>query len=134
MVEQHDLTKNWIHLGLGATSTTEPPFTGMEWFADYTKRHEGDGKEGRLVTVGTFSESLDSWEMHPHGTEVVLCLEGEATLIHEVDGGTQSTTLGPQKYAINPPGVWHTIDVTGEAKMLFITAGFGTQHKPRQKA
>ena len=35
------------------------------------------------------------------------------------------------EYAINAPGVWHTADVTGEATALFITAGKGTEHRPR---
>lgn len=34
-------------------------------------------------------------------------------------------------YAINPRGVWHTADVAGHATALFITAGVGTEHRPR---
>jgi hypothetical protein len=37
----------------------------------------------------------------------------------------------PGQYAINEPGTWHTADVTGETTALFITAGLGTQHRPR---
>ena len=32
---------------------------------------------------------------------------------------------------INPPGVWHTADITGTATALFVTAGMGTQNRPR---
>ncbi len=32
---------------------------------------------------------------------------------------------------VNPPGVWHTADVTGEATALFITPGLDTDHRPR---
>ena len=35
------------------------------------------------------------------------------------------------EYAINPPGVWHTADVESEATALFITAGLGTELRPR---
>jgi hypothetical protein len=31
----------------------------------------------------------------------------------------------------NPPGWWHTADVTGSATALFITAGLGTEHRAR---
>lgn len=133
MGDKHNIGENFIHLGLGATSTVEPPFTGMEWYGAYTERHKSDGKEGRLVSFGEFAESLTIWEMHPHGSEVVLCLEGEATLIQEVEGGEKRIDLGPKDFAINPPGVWHTFDVKTKAKCLFITAGEGTQHKPRAK-
>lgn len=34
-------------------------------------------------------------------------------------------------YAINPRGVWHTADVEDTATALFITAGGGTDHRPR---
>ena len=47
------------------------------------------------------------------------------------DGRRESVTLGPGEYAINPPGVWHTADIAGEATGVFITAGAGTQHRPR---
>jgi hypothetical protein len=48
-----------------------------------------------------------------------------------VDGSKQSLQLGPGDYAINEPGTWHSADVVGEATALFITAGMGTQHRPR---
>lgn len=121
-----------IHLGLGAKAVVEPDFTGMEWYADYVGRHADDGVEGRLVSLYTFSESWDSWEMHPHGDEVVICTAGQITLHQEMaDGTTAMVTLGPGEYAINPPGVWHTADVDGQATALFITAGLGTEHRPR---
>ena len=47
------------------------------------------------------------------------------------DGSVSTTTLGPGQYAINDPGVWHTADVAGVASALFITAGLGTEHRPR---
>lgn len=122
-----------IHLGLGATAVAEPEFTGMDWYAGYGERHDAvDGKEGRIVAMYRFSESWDSWERHPNGHEVVLCTEGRMTLHQELaDGGTASVTIGPGEYAINPPGAWHTADVEGEATALFITAGLGTDHRPR---
>lgn len=128
----HSLLTDPIHLGLGATAMAQPPFTGMEWYADYSARTEGDGKEGRLVSMYRFTQSWDSWEMHPAGDEVVLCVAGEMTVHQEgADGAVTRVTLGPGDYAINAPGVWHTADVAGEATALFITAGQGTEHRPR---
>ena len=121
-----------IHLGLGATAVPQPPFTGMEWYAAYGERHDADGAEGRLVSLHRFTESWDSWEMHPEGEEVVLCLEGAMTLHQEhADGRTATVRIAAGEYAINPRGTWHTADVEGEAAALFITAGIGTEHRPR---
>lgn len=127
-----NLNHAFIHLGLGATAVPQPPFSGLEWYAGYGARHGADGNEGRLVSLYTFAEPWDSWEMHPEGSEVVLCIAGEMTLIQEFpDGREARVTLGPHEYAINEPGVWHTADVEGSATAVFITAGIGTQHRPR---
>lgn len=126
-----NLSTRPVHLGLGTTMVSEPPFTGMSWYEDYTARHADDGAEGRLVSMHTFEKSWDMWEMHPQGSELVLCTAGELTLIQERDGAETRVTLQPGEYAINAPGVWHTADVRGPATAVFITAGLGTEHRPR---
>ncbi len=120
-----------VHLGLGARAVSEPEFTGMDWYAAYGERHASDGVEGRLVSMFTFNAPWDSWEMHPEGHEVVLCIAGSMTLIQEHDGGQIRTTLDPGEYAINEPGVWHTADAQSSVTALFSTAGVGTQHRAR---
>lgn len=131
MTEARSLERFPLHLGLGASAVPQPEFTGMEWYAGYAARHDGDGAEGRLVSLYTFTESWTSWEMHPAGAEVVVCTAGEITLIQELDGREQSVTLRTGEYAVNPPGIWHTADVSDTATALFITAGLGTEHRPR---
>ena len=132
-MKSHVLTQHPLHLGLGATAEIEPEFTGvMDWYMDYGKRHAEDGSEGRLVIMHTYNESWDMWEMHPAGSEVVLCVVGTLTLHQQRrDGSTTTVTLGPGEYAINEPGIWHTADVSDKATALFITAGLGTQHRQR---
>ncbi len=127
------LDSNLIHLGLGATAEVEPEFTGdMSWYGGYTQRHASDGVEGRLVAMHSFTEPWEVWEMHPLGSEVVVCTAGEMTLHQELPDGTQqSATIRAGEYAINDPGVWHTADVSEHATALFITAGLDTQHRPR---
>jgi mannose-6-phosphate isomerase-like protein (cupin superfamily) len=121
-----------IHLGLGAKAAPEPEFTGMDWYQGYAERHSTDGPEGRLVSLYRFEEPWTSWEMHPAGDEVVVCIEGTLTLHQQfADATERSVTLGPGDYAINPPGAWHTADCEGRVTALFITAGEGTQHRPR---
>jgi mannose-6-phosphate isomerase-like protein (cupin superfamily) len=107
-----------VHLGLGATAIVQEAFTGdAAWY------------EGRLVTVHTFHAPWASWEMHPEGDELVVCIAGRMMLHQE--GGVVSLTLAPGQAAVSPPGVWHTADTEGEVSALFITAGVGTEHRPR---
>ena len=131
-----NLSKNPIHLGLGATSVVLPEFTGdPEWYMTYGRETQSDGREGRLVTMHTFSDSWDVWEVHPHGTEVVLCTAGQITLTQRKggpEGDEVVVELGPGDYAINEPGDWHTADVDAEATCIFITAGLGTENHPRE--
>jgi mannose-6-phosphate isomerase-like protein (cupin superfamily) len=124
-----------IHLGGGASAAPQPEFPrderAMQWYMDYAARHAEDGTEGRLVSSYRFTEDWPSWEMHPAGAEVVICIGGSMTLIQELDGKEMRTTLSSGEYAINPPGVWHTADIHGEAAGIFITAGVGTEHRAR---
>lgn len=128
-----DISRHPIHLGLGASAVIQPEFTGdMSWYEAYGERHADDDAEGRLVGMHTFSGDWDVWEVHPEGSEVVLCVAGSMTLHQEKpDGLRASVTLGPGEYAINEPGTWHTADVPDEATAVFITAGKGTRHRPR---
>lgn len=125
------LSHHPVHLGLGASAVSEPHFTGMEWYEQYAARHADEGKEARLVSMHSFDGPWDSWEMHPEGSEVIICIEGEMTLVRQIDGEEARTTLRPGEYAINDPGIWHTADIEKRATAIFITAGLGTKIKTR---
>lgn len=126
------LGDSFIHLGLGATAEPQPPFDGMAWYEAYGARYPDDGTEGRLVSQHVFTQGWPSWEMHPRGAEVVICTEGAMVLTQEFpDGRRETIALAAGDYAINPPGVWHIADVEAQATAIFITAGEGTQHRPR---
>ncbi|MEM7140348.1 MAG: cupin domain-containing protein [Actinomycetota bacterium] len=129
-----DIEQTPLHLGLGAAVAVLPAWTGdMSWYEDYGAAHGADGNEGRLVSVHTFDADWDQWEVHPQGHEIVLCLEGTIRLHQELLAGTTvSVEIAPGQAVINEPGVWHTADVVGgPVKALFITAGLGTEGRPR---
>jgi hypothetical protein len=128
-----DISSHPVHLGLGATVEVEPAFTGEPaWYEAYGRRHAADGVEGRLVSMFTFAEPWTVWEMHPAGSELVLCVSGEMTLHQErADGSRATVTLAAGQYAVNEPGTWHTADVSAPATAVFVTAGEGTEHRPR---
>ena len=127
-----ELARFPLHLGLGATAVVLDEMDGTpDWYARYGAAHASDGSEGRLVSLHRFSGSWDSWEVHPHGHEVVICIEGAMTLHQEIDGAVETVRLESGHAAINPPGAWHTADIEGSAAAVFITAGMGTEVRPR---
>jgi mannose-6-phosphate isomerase-like protein (cupin superfamily) len=132
MSEPFDLTATPVHLGLGATAVPLPGFSwDPSYFGPYLERTAADGDEGRLVTMFNFDEPWSVWEAHPRGAELVVCVSGRATVIQQDGGEVRRVDLGAGQAIVNPPGVWHTAD-TGEATtMLFVTAGRGTEHRPR---
>jgi len=127
-----DLAEHPVHLGLGATVERLGRFTGTpDWYQAYEAVHAADGAEGRLVSLHTFTESWDSWEMHPVGEELVVVVAGLLTLHQELPGGVETVGLRPGQAVVNPAGVWHTADVATEATAVFVTAGAGTQVRTR---
>jgi quercetin dioxygenase-like cupin family protein len=121
-----------VHLGRGAIAYTLPEMDGSsDWFERYRRDTEAEGNDGRLVSMYTFTEPWATWEVHPNGHEVVVCTAGEMTLHQEIDGNVRTVTLHAGEATINAPGVWHTADVDAPATALFITAGMGTQVRPR---
>ena len=126
---------NFAHLGLGATTVPLPTHTGeIEWYVGYGQDHATDGFEGRLVSMHTFTESWDTWEMHPNGSELVLCTAGSVSLTQEApDGTVSSVTISAGQAVVNAPGVWHTADLIDgrPTTAVFITAGIGTEMRGR---
>lgn len=87
--------------------------------------------QGRLMTGFTFSEPWTMWERHPAGEELVMLLEGVATLVLEEDGQQRTVELSqPGSYVLVPQGVWHTARTGVQTTMLFLTPGTGTEHRP----
>ncbi|MDL2339955.1 MAG: cupin domain-containing protein [Pseudomonadota bacterium] len=131
-MESRNLSRFPIHLDLRGGAIPQPDFEGECWYEGYAQRTSGDGPSGRLVSLFTFTQAWETWEMHPVGDEVVLCIEGEMTLHQEhADGSKQALVLHAGDYAINPPGCWHTADASLPVTALFITCGQGTTHRPR---
>jgi mannose-6-phosphate isomerase-like protein (cupin superfamily) len=130
--EPIDLTTTPIHLGLGATASV---IDGFSWdpavLVAYGQAAADDGIEGRMVMIFDGDESWTSWERHPVGEEVVICLSGHATAICERDGEEVRFELTPGMAMINPKGAWHTADLHERTMLMTITPGAGTQHRPR---
>lgn len=86
--------------------------------------------DGTLVTFGTGEGDWATWEMHPQGDEVLLLLEGAATMVFERPDADEIHAMRPGSLLVVPAGTWHRGIRQRGVKMLFMTYGPGTTHKP----
>lgn len=89
-------------------------------------------RSGQSWLVSEFECSADwpNWEMHPHADEFVYLLAGEAVFQLQGEGGITDIPLKGRGAVVVPKGVWHTAKVSVPSRMLFVTLGAGTQHRP----
>ena len=88
---------------------------------------------GRLL-VARFDFTCDwpTWEIHPHGDEVVTLISGAADMVLELPHGRDTLPLRkPGDFAIVPKGTWHTARISTPTSMLFVTPGEGTGNAVR---
>ncbi|MFD0690234.1 cupin domain-containing protein [Actinomadura fibrosa] len=127
-----DLRTTPVHLGLGSTVKRVEGFAwDPEVLQAYSAAVAADGAEGRMVMIFDGDGPGDHWERHPAGDELVVCLSGSVTVTRDLDGMPARVLLGPGEATVNPAGVWHAVDMTGPTSILAITAGLGTDHRPR---
>jgi mannose-6-phosphate isomerase-like protein (cupin superfamily) len=87
-------------------------------------------EKGRLLSVLPMGADWTNWEMHPAGDEILFMLEGKATFVLDLSAGLREVVLSAGRLLVIPKGVWHTAKVSEPARLLAITAGLGTQHRP----
>ena len=94
----------------------------------------GDFRNEYLVAINAFSVDWPMWEKHPNGDEVVCLLSGAVEFVLETSHGNKKIELTESgSYVIVPKGTWHTARTKVPTRMLFITAGEGTEHREISK-
>ncbi len=87
-----------------------------------------------LVSEFECSSDWPHWEMHPEADEFVYLLSGEAMFQLQGEEGITRIPLKDRGAVVVPKGVWHTAKVATTSRMLFVTRGAGTQHRPVRKS
>ena len=101
---------------------------GAKFWAGIAQRDDLD--QGRLMGSTDQSADWDHWERHPAGDEILTLLSGEMELVLDTEAGERRATLRPGETFIVPMGVWHRGIVKAPGRLLFITPGAGTEHRP----
>lgn len=131
-VESYSAVETYIHLGPNGTAVPLP-VTSTFW-EELASGAFSDLGPGRLVSTYNFTENWGNWEKHPSGEELVILLAGAMDLVLSMNGQEQRTSLTtPGQFLIIPRDTWHTATIPQRALVTFVTAGEGTQHRPRTK-
>ena len=125
MIEAFDLEQAFLSLNSGGRVDV---LAGEHFGARLSK-----APTDMAYLVGVYPVTADwpHWEMHPKGHEVLVFLEGRVEMTIEEDGERRTVEVGPGSTLVIPPGAWHTARVLEPGRMLAVTFGEGTQHRPR---
>ena len=119
-----DLEQVYLALGSAGTVAELPGETFMDRLAlsppDMTY----------LMGVYPVSTDWPHWEMHPAGHEVLVMLEGRLEMVIDHEGAVTSHEMGPGTTLVMPPGAWHRAKVIEPGRLLGVTCGLGTEHRP----
>jgi quercetin dioxygenase-like cupin family protein len=119
------------YLRVRGDASIEPLPVNAEFWPKLMSGALGTFHHEYLVTTFAYDTDWPNWEMHPNGDEVVLLLEGRVTFVLERDGSEARLDLAEAgAYVLVQRGTWHTAKTSTHCRMLFITAGEGTQHRP----
>ncbi len=121
-----DLRQNYVHLDNdgGAEAVEGGPVFWRRLMAGEARY------EGRLVTASDLTEDMAHWEMHPAGEELLLCHSGRFEVVLEGPEGEATVELiGGQAFVV-PRGAWHRLRVREPGRVVFVTWGEGTRHRP----
>jgi mannose-6-phosphate isomerase-like protein (cupin superfamily) len=124
-VNTFDLAKTYVSLdGKGHVATHE--LTREFW---QTIAHN-KSILGTMIGVYPMTEDWPHWEMHPKGDELLVMLDGELTLILDQGGRESRVKLEEGEAFLVPAGAWHRALVPRPGRLLGVTFGEGTEHRP----
>ena len=86
--------------------------------------------DGWLISEFVCASDWSNWEIHPDGDEFVYLLSGDVELLLELPDGIVSQRLAGRGATVVPRGSWHTAKVFAPSRLLFVTRGAGTRHRP----
>lgn len=126
-----DPSLTYVRLGADGGATAVPG--GAAFWSRPEAELDAYGQDW-LVSEFECDADWPNWEMHPHADELVYLLSGAATFVLDAAGGPQRVPLQGRGAVLVPRGVWHTAEVTAPSRMLFVTLGKGTEHRPARPA
>jgi mannose-6-phosphate isomerase-like protein (cupin superfamily) len=128
-LEPYNLTSSYLRLRPDVS--VEPLAVDGEFWPKIMAGRLGDFRNEYLVVMHDMDSEWTTWEVHPHGDEIVSLISGHVDFTLEHDSENRVVTLRQSgDYVLVPKGTWHTAKAYEPSTVLFITACEGTHHRP----
>lgn len=130
MVEHFNLTSTYLHLDGGTAERM--PVDETFWPRVISGERPLPGwlvASFEFAATDVDAASAHS-EVHPHGDEIHICVDGAMTAVLERPGGQALVDFGPGESCLVPAGVWHRLVAREPSRIVSLTFGDGTQHRP----
>ncbi len=114
---------------LGSNGASAVVEGGDAFWSQPPERLEKFGR-GWLVSEYACERDWPNWEVHPEADELVYVLEGDVELLLEKPAGVETVRVQGRGLVIVHRGVWHTLRVHAPSRLLHVTMGAGTRHRP----
>ena len=119
---------------LGPSGEVTPKDASPTFYEELDTEFDGFGGH-ILVQTGEFAEVWPTWEMHPHGDEIVYLIAGAVDFVLWNGGAEEVLRVDePGTCVVVPRGTWHTARPLQPTRMLFVTPGEGTLNAERPGA
>ena len=101
----------------------------LEFLADRTPEAHGSGSETFFARLSDYRNGgvfvsywggCGEWERHPNGDEIVMVIEGEASVFLIQDGEETKQSLSDGQLIVIPENTWHRIE-SARVKILTVT-------------
>lgn len=122
-----DPSREYVLLGSNGASAVVDG--GEKFWSQPHERLERFGR-GWLVSEYACEKDWPNWEMHPEADELVYVLDGDVELLLEKPAGVETVRVQGRGLVIVHRGVWHTLRVHAPSRLLHVTMGAGTRHRP----
>jgi|SRR5579872_2569520 len=126
MAKPFSLDKEYVNLRPDDGATTLK--IGPQFWSTIQRRTSLS--RGRLLGVTPQKVDWPIWERHPAGEEILVMLSGEMDIALQTRRGERRVRLKAGHSFVVPRGIWHRGIARKPGKLMFITPGAGTEHRP----
>lgn len=122
-----DSTATYFWLSRDGAAEAVPAENFWSDFAELERKAEANPW---LISAYDFDSDFPHWEMHPEGEEIFFAQSGDFLLTLDRDGARSEHALKGGESFVIPRGAWHFLKVRTPGRIVIVTAGKGTRHRP----